>query len=202
MIEMNANMPNKVDKSLLLIGLCFYLVGQVWINVTGSMTSKQIAIDGIHWLMLVGASLLLPFSARLPRTGIAAIAGPFMLVGIVLVIGSCVVDFVLWSVPEQPFRGEVSLHLIHSPMIWKPFIVISGYIFTPALAFASFVYMRWTKLGPLLAIAGMVTIGAGPIWTNIPGYILIIAAFMVCFSRECIEKTKQEQGKAILTRRN
>ena len=181
MTSSEIQMPKKIDKALLLLGLSLYLAGQIWISITGSMTSQQIPIDGIHWLMLIGASLLLPFAARLPRTGLAAVAGPLLMLGIVLVIGMCIVDFVLWSVPEQPFRDEVSSHLINTSMIWQPFIVISGYVFTPALALTSFCYYRLTKLGPILAVIGMVTVGVGPIWTNIPGYALIIAGFAVCF---------------------
>lgn len=187
-------MPNKTDKALLLLGLLLYLAGQIWINTTGSMTSQQISIDGIHWLMLIGASLLLPFAARLPRTGFAAVAGPLLMLGIVLVIGMCTVDFVLWSLPEQPFRSEVSSHLMNTPMIWQPFIVISGYVFTPALALTSFYYFRLTKLGPFLAVIGMVTVGAGPIWTNIPGYALIFAGFAVCFWSKPVEQDTASTG--------
>ena len=173
--------PDRIDKSLLILGLLLYLAGQIWINITGSMTKDQIAIDGIHWLLLIGAALMIPFAARLPRNGVGLLAGPLLLVGIVLIIGMNVLDFVLWSFPASPLRDQVVNELIATPAVWSPFMVFSGWVFTPALALASFTYWRSSRVGPLLAVAGMISIGAFPIWSNPYGYAMIVAGFTFCF---------------------
>lgn len=177
-------MPDRLDKALMLIGLSSYLAGQIWINITGSMTKDEIAVDGIHWLMLIGAALIIPFAARLPRQGLSLVASPLLLIGIVLIIGMCVLDFVFWSIPDPEFSGLVAGELAQTAPVWKPFIVYAGWIFTPALMLTSLLYWQFSRIGPLLAVAGGVVIAVWPIWSNPYGYSAIILAFLICFHAE------------------
>ena len=177
-------MPDRADKYLLLCGILSYLAGQIWINASGSATKDVYPIDYIHWLMLIGAALMIPYAARLPRKGLSLLVSPLLLLGIILIIGMCIIDFVLWSFPEPELRSQVVEELMATGPVWKPFITYAGHIFTPALALASFVYWRKTKLGPLCAVAGMVVIGIWPIWSNPYGYALLFCAFLICFRAE------------------
>lgn len=86
------------------------------------MTKENIPIDVIHWLMLIGVSMLIPFAARMLRRGLALVASPLLILGIVCVIGMCVLDFVFWALPDDEFRAEVARRLMDTPMLWKPFI--------------------------------------------------------------------------------
>lgn len=174
-------MPNSLDKSLFLLGLLSYLGGQIWINVTGSMTKDQIAIDGIHWLMFVGAALMIPFAARLPRIGIAMIAGPAQLVGCVLIMGMCVIDFVLWSFPEPELRNAVVGQLTYTPPVWVPFIQLAGPIFTVALALIALHYLFVSKIGSAVAVVGAIVVGAWGIGSNPYGYTAMIIGLALCF---------------------
>jgi len=181
MTENNEPMPGRLDQTLFVLGLIFYTVGQITINIFGAMTKDQSSIDFIHWFMLIGAALLIPFTARLPRKGLALLAGPLLLIGIILIIGMCVLDFVSWSLSDDDFRGKVEGQLSATPAVWQPFMKLAGYFFTPALALTSLLYWRFSKIGPLLAIAGMLVIGIWPIWSNIPGYIMITVGFLFNF---------------------
>lgn len=188
---MREDAPDRIDKSLLVMGIATYLAGQIWINITGSMTKDQIAFDAIHWLMLIGATLIIPFAARLPRRGIALVSGPLLIIGIVLIIGMCVIDFVFWAIPDPDLRYAAGSEMAGTPALWTPFISLAGWVFTPALALSAFIYWRVSKAGVLIAQAGAVLVGALPIWSNPYGYGLILAGFLVCFWAESNSKGAQ-----------
>ena len=52
-----------------------------------------------------------------------------MIIGIVSIIGMCVLDFVFWSLKDPEFKSQVANHLINTTEIWTPFVNISGEIF-------------------------------------------------------------------------
>ena len=182
-------MPNRTDKILFIAGLLSYLTAQIWLNLTGSLTIYQVPIDYAHWLMLIGVTLLIPFTTRLPREGAALFAAPILLIGIILTVGACILDFVLWSLPDQPLRGQVFDHLVSVPLLWALFIQISGFVFTPGIAFVSLVYWKHTKIGPVLTFAGAIMIGAWPFWSNSFGYAMILAGFLICFRADHQERS-------------
>lgn len=181
--------PNRTDKILLLLGLLSYWGGQTWIVITGSMTKDEIAIDVIHWLMLVGAALMIPYAARLPRQGIALVAAPLWLVGIVLIIGMCIIDFVFWSLPDPEFSRLVADQLIASDPLWVPFINYPGHPFTIGLTLAELSFWNTSKIG-----TGLVLIGG--IGSNPYGYAAVILGYLVCFWKEAAEPSLTEPLQA------
>lgn len=187
-------MPNRLDKALFLLGLLSYLGGQIWINITGSMTKAEIAIDGIHWLMLVGAALMMPFAARLPRRGIAMVAGPLQLAGCVLIIGMCMIDFVLWSFPEPEMRNAVIGALVNTPPIWTPFIELAGPVFTIALALIGLHYWPVSRPGSAMVILGTVVVSAWGIGSNPYGYSAVILGFALCFLAQLRHSSAGDAG--------
>ena len=185
-------MPNRTDKILLLLGIISYWCGQTWIVNTGSMTKEQIAIDAIHWLMLVGAALMIPYAARLPRNGIALLAAPLWLIGIVLIIGMCVIDFVFWSLPDPEFSRAVADKLIATDPLWLPFIKYAGAPFTIGLSLAGPAYWSTTKVGVGLVVIGGGVVMAWGVGSNPYGYAVIWAGYAWIFwseRREAIEAT-------------
>lgn len=182
--SMDQEMPNRTDKMLLILGLLSYLAGQIWIVTSGSMTKDQIAFDAIHWLMFVGAALIIPFAARMPRRGIALVAGPLLLVGCILIIGMCMIDFVLWSFTEPDMRNAVIGELMATPPVWGPFIEWAGRTFTLALGILGLCFWRTSLIGTALVLIGAVVIGAWGIGSNPYGYSIIIAGLLVCFWAE------------------
>lgn len=177
-------MPDRIDKTMLVLGLLSYLAGQIWIVSTGSMTKDEIAIDVIHWLMFAGAALIIPFAARLPRKGLALFTGPLLMLGCILIICMCVIDFVLWSFPEQDLRNAVVGGLMETPPVWKPFIEWAGPVFTVALGLLGFHYWSASRIGAGLVFIGAVVVGAWGIGSNPYGYSTIIVGLLVCFWAE------------------
>ena len=177
-------MPDRIDKTLLILGLLTYLAGQIWIVNSGSMTKDQIAIDAIHWLMFAGAALMIPFAARMPRRGLSLLAGPLLMVGCILVIGMCMIDFVLWSFPDVDMRNAVVGELMATPPVWTPFIEWAGLTFTGALALTGLTYWRQSIVGAGLVLIGAAVILAWGIGSNPYGYATMIVGFLVCFWSE------------------
>ncbi|WP_284124280.1 hypothetical protein [Parerythrobacter aestuarii] len=177
-------MPNRTDKTLFMLGLFSYLCGQVWIVSTGSMTKEQSVIDWIHWLMFIGAALMIPFAARLPRAGLSMVAGPLQVIGCILIIGMCMIDFVLWSFPDPDLRKQVVGGLINTPAVWQPFIAFAGPVFTVAFGLVGLTFWRVSKIGTALAVLGAIVVGAWGIGSNPYGYTIALAGFAVCFWTE------------------
>lgn len=173
-------MPDRADKSLLVLGLVLYFAGTIAVNVLGATTKIDSAIDITHWLMLSGAALTIPFAARLPRNGIALLGGPMLLVGTVLIVGMCVIDLVFWSLPDPALQAEVARELTATPALWLPFMDFSGWVFIPALALASIVYWRRSRLGVVLTHIGAAAILVLPIWSNPYGFFLILLGYLFC----------------------
>lgn len=181
-------MPDRIDKTVFIIGLTLYLAGQIWIVTTGSMTKDEVPMDYIHWLMFLGAALLIPFAARLPRRGLALIAGPAMITGSILIIGMCMIDFVLWSFPQPELRSAVVGELMNTGPVWKPFIDWAGRVFTVALALVGLCHWHHSKIGVGLVIIGAVVISAWGIGSNPYGYATMIVGFLVCFWPDALKR--------------
>ena len=175
-------MPDRVERWTFIAGLVVFLAGQIGINAFGAMTKDEIAVDVIHWLMLIGVVLMIPFAANLPRKGLAMILSPLLLLGIVGVIGMCVIDFVLWSLPEPQFRGDVARALIDTGAVWQPFMRWGpGEVFVTGLALPSLLYVRESRWGSVLVAVGAFTMAAGTAWFNPIGYCFMIVGYVLNF---------------------
>lgn len=169
-----------------LIGLLAYTAGQFLIFVFFNdleALHAQSPIDFAHWSMLIGVLLLVTQATHFPRSGWSLIGSPITILGIGLTVGMCVLDFVFWSIESPEQKRELAAHLIDTPVIWVPFMTLSGKIFNLGLLIASFSYYRVTTAGPLLVLTGAVIIHVGGGWLNVLGYIVLTAGFAVCFHR-------------------
>ncbi len=175
-------MFDRIDAWLFVMGLVIFTLGQIAINAFGAMTKDEIPIDVMHWLMLIGAVLLIPFAARLPRRGLALVASPLLILGIVCVIGMCVLDFVFWSLPDDELRGEVARRLMDTPMLWKPFIAWGpDDFFNLGLVLPTFLFFRVSKFGTAFVVMGTLSIVIGTSWFNVAGYVLITLGYFMNF---------------------
>lgn len=176
-------MPDRIDKFLLILGFSIFLAAVIAINIVGAKTKDEISIDYIHWLMLVGTVLQIPFAARLPRRGISLLATFLILCGIVCTIGMCMLDFVFWSLPDDRLRGEVTRQLMDTPTVWQPFMMWGteevGYA---GLVFASALYFAQSRLGTVLVVAGAICVIAGGSWFNVVGLGAVIFGFLLNFN--------------------
>jgi hypothetical protein len=175
-------MPDLYQKRLFFAGLVVFLAGQIAINTFGATTKDVTPIDFSHWLILVGVALMIPFASSLPRDGWRIVMTPLLLVGIISVIGMCVLDFVFWSLPDGAVRGDVARRLMDTPLLWKPFIAWGpNYVFNTGLALPCLLFVAQSRAGAALVVGGTLVIAAGPAWYNVVGYIALTIGYFLCF---------------------
>ena len=175
----------KLNEFYFLLGLVLYTVGQflifIFYNDIETLHSQE-PIDFAHWFMLIGVLLLIPQIGNFPKSKWNYISSPTLILGIGLIIGMCVLDFVFWSLKEPELKRQVSEHLINTPEIWKPFMKFNGLLFNLGLLTSSFCYYQNSKTGTLLVLIGTLAIYIGGGWINVLGYILLTIGFYINFT--------------------
>lgn len=169
-----------------------YTIGQflvfIFFNDIDALHAQE-PIDFAHWCMLIGVTFLMPQIGHFPKTKLNFVGTPFLIFGIGLIIGMCVIDFVFWSIKLPELKSEVATHLINTPAIWVPFMKVSGIIFNLGLLFSSFCYYNFSKTGSLVVLLGTLIIWIGSGWVNIPGYVLLTLGFFINFYRAKLSVT-------------
>ncbi len=170
---------------LFLIGISFFLTGQIILTKGNDFVYNQEPIDFAHWFLLFGVVLLIPQIVSFPKKIFSYIGIPLTLIGIVGIIGMCVLDFIWWSFPNEEMRVEFTKHISQVPSIWKPFITIgpSSKVFNLGLLILSLNYLEKGKIGiVILLIANLI------LWHIIPtpfrlvfGYALTLISFSIIF---------------------
>jgi len=179
-------------KAFFIIGLVFFLIGQVIISKGNDFVYAQEPIDFAHWFLLIGVVLLIPQVVSFPKKIFSLIGIPLTIIGITCIIGMCVLDFLWWSFPNEEMRNEFTNHISNVPSIWKPFITIgpSSKIFNLGLLILSFNYFQNNKTGiVLILIANLI------LWHIIPspfrlisGYAITLIGFSLIFVRNRSKK--------------
>lgn len=186
-------MPERSDAIIFLCGLIAYLAGQVVINLMGAVSRAQTPVDYAHWLMLIGAVLMLPFALRRPMTGLHLLIAPVLVLGVVSVIGMCVLDIMFWSLPDVPYKNDLAMRLMDSPMLWGPFMQWGpNEVFTLGVALPALIYWRRSRAGVGLVALGGFLIAIGPSWFNVSGYTLMVFGYGLSFRAAC--RAKAEAG--------
>ena len=176
-------MPNRTDQILFLSGLVLFMLGQVQLNLLGPASQSQAPIDWAHWTLLLGASLLIPFAARLPRTLFGSIAGIILIAGIVFIIGMNAIDFVFWGLDDE-MDGQLYRAIVDEPAIWGVFMRWGpGEIFTTGIGLPSLLYWRRSRLGTGLVALGLAIMIFGTQWYNVIGYSVVTAGYFLNFDR-------------------
>ncbi|MEE4283914.1 MAG: hypothetical protein V2I41_18395 [Pseudomonadales bacterium] len=172
---------------IFLVGLLAYTAGQflifVFFNDLDALHAQE-PIDFAHWLMLIGVLLLTPQATHFPKFIFNLLGTPLLILGIGLIIGMCVLDFVFWSIKSPELKSEIAAHLIGTPAIWAPFMTLSGKIFNLGLLISSFSYFNTSKVGPLVVLLGTFIVYAGGGWLNVLGYLVLTAGFAYCFYKQ------------------
>jgi len=176
------------NKMLFLIGLIFFLIGQLILAKGNDFVYSQEPIDFAHWFLLIGVTLLIPQTVNFPKKIFSLIGIPLTLIGIVCITGMCVLDFIWWSFPNEEMRNEFTNHISKVPSIWKPFMTIgpSSKIFNLGLLILSLNYLKKGKLGIILIfVANLI------LWHIIPlpyrlvfGYAITLIGFSIILIRE------------------
>ncbi|MFK2821301.1 hypothetical protein U0L90_14320 [Flavobacteriaceae sp. LMIT009] len=176
-----------IYRVLFILGLIFFLIGQIILTKGNEFVYNQEPIDFAHWFLLVGAVLLIPQVLSFPKKIFSYVGIPLTLIGIVCIIGMCVLDFIWWSFPTEEMRIEFTNHISQVPSIWKPFISIgpSSKVFNLGLLLLSLNYLTKEKLGiAIIVLANLI------LWHIIPlpfrlvfGYALTLIGFSIILFR-------------------
>lgn len=142
---------------------------------------NQEPIDFTHWFMLMGVILLIPQNGNFPKSKLNLIGTPLLVIGIGLMIGMCVLDFIFWSIKSPEFESEIVTHLTNTSAIWDPFMNFNGWFFNIGLLTSSFSYFKNSKIGTLLVLIGTLVIIIGVGWINVIGYTLLTIGFYINF---------------------
>jgi hypothetical protein len=180
-----------------LIGLTFFLIGQIILAQGNDFVYSQQPIDFAHWFLFVGAVFLIPQIASFPNSIFSYIGIPLSLIGVVCIIGMCVLDFIWWSFPSEEARLEFTNHVSQIPSIWKPFITVgsSSKVFNLGLLVLSLNYLKKEKVGvAIIFIATLI------LWHIIPlpfrlifGYSLTLIGYSIILLRKG-NNTEIKQG--------
>ncbi|MBQ4915606.1 hypothetical protein J8L85_14215 [Maribacter sp. MMG018] len=181
------NKTESIYKTFFIIGLVFFLIGQIILLKGNDFVYAQEPIDFAHWFLLIGVVLLIPQVVSFPKKIFSLIGIPLTLIGITCIIGMCVLDFVWWSFPNEEMRNEFTDHISKVPSIWKPFVTIgpSSKIFNLGLLILSFNYFQNNKTGiVIILLANLI------LWHIVPlpfrlifGYALTLIGFSLIFVR-------------------
>jgi hypothetical protein len=172
-----------VYKLFFIIGLFFFLLGQILLAQGNDFVYNLKPIDFAHWFLLIGVVFLIPQVVSFPKKSFSYIGIPLALVGITCIIGMCVLDFIWWSFPTEEARILFTNHISKIPSIWKPFITIgsSSKVFNLGLLILSLNYLKHEKLAvTIIFIATLI------LWNIIPlpfrlifGYALTLIGFSI-----------------------
>jgi len=176
-------MPYKI---IFLIGLLFEVLGQVLLAQGNDFVYQLRPIDFAHWSLLVGVVCLMPQVVSFPNKIFSYIGIPIAIIGIVCIIGMCVLDFVWWSQPNQEVRNEFAAHLHQFPVIWKPFISHGPNFLNVGLLILSFNYWKAHKISvSLIILATLMLFNVIPIpFKLISVYIITFLGFATIFFQD------------------
>ena len=180
-----------------IIGLMFFLIGQIILAQGNEFVYSQKPIDFAHWFLFVGAVFLIPQAVSFPKKIVSYVGIPLTLIGIACIIGMCVLDFIWWSFPNEEARIEFTNHVSNVPSIWKPFITIgsSSKVFNIGLLLLSINYFKQEKLGVILVfIATLILLHIIPVpYRLVFGYSLTLIGFSIIFIKKDFKNTLQQK---------
>ena len=174
----------KTTEWCFIAGLLFYTVGQFLIFVVYNdleVLHAQEPIDFAHWGMLIGVLLLLPHISNTPKNVLSLLGAPVLILGIGLIIGMCVDDFVFWSIDDAQLKRQVADILINTPSIWVPFMTVNGSVFNVGLLLLSAGYLSRSRLGVAVIFISTLIVYMGGGWLNVLGYSILTGGFFISF---------------------
>jgi len=171
-------------KTLFLLGFVFEIIGQILMAKGNEFVYNQSPIDYAHWFILIGVVLLIPQAVSFPKSVYTYLGSTITIIGIVCIIGMCVIDFIFWSQPDQESRSAVAKHLSQVSSIWKPFISVGPGILNIGLFLLCLNNLKENKIGVALVFVATLIIYLLPNHSKlIAGYSLTLLGFAQIFYR-------------------
>lgn len=175
-------MKFKIYKALFLTGLLLETIGQVMLYQGSALFYKP--IDFAHWSLLLGVVLIIPQVISFPDKPFSYFGIPLVIIGIVSIIGMCVIDFTLWSYQsDAQARSVFFQHISKASLVWKPFMKIGPPFLNVGLLLLSFNYLKESKLGiALVVLATIFTQTSIPV-NMIALYGITLIGYLIIFSK-------------------
>lgn len=175
-------------KILFIIGLLLEVTAQILLSKGNDFVYAQKPIDFAHWFLLLGVVFMIPQVISFPKKAISYVGKPLTLIGIVCIIGMCVLDFIWWSYPTQELRIEFANHISQHPSIWKVFLTIgpSSYFINLGLFILALNYFKQHKIAVLVVLlATLIILFARFIpFRLIYGYLISAIGFSLIFFKK------------------
>lgn len=175
-------------KILFIIGLLFEVIAQSLLAKGNDFVYAQKPIDFAHWFLLLGVVFMIPQVISFPKKVYSYLGKPLAIIGIVCIIGMCVLDFIWWSYPTQELRIEFANHISQFPSIWKTFLKIgpSSYFINLGLFILSLNYFKENKIGVSIVLTATIIILFLRFIPNrlIYGYLITAIGFSVIFFKK------------------
>lgn len=180
-------------KTLFIVGIVFEVIGQILLAQGNDFVYAQKPIDFTHWFLLLGVVFMMPQVVSFPNKICSYLGAPIAMIGIVCIIGMCVLDFVWWSQPTQEIRNEFAGHLSKFPSIWKTFITTGPSFLNVGLLLLSLNYMKQNKFGVLLIVLATLVVFFGRFIPQRLIYAYLITAIgfgILLYKKNQLEKEK------------
>ncbi|CAL2077517.1 hypothetical protein [Tenacibaculum sp. 190524A02b] len=173
-------------KFLFVIGLLFEVFGQVLLSNGNGFVYAQQPIDFTHWFLLIGVAFMIPAIGLFPKNIYTYIGVPIIIIGIVCIIGMCVLDFIWWSQPTQEIRNEFASHIAKFPAIWNPFITTGPNFLNIGLLLLSFNYLRKNRIGVAFIIIATLIVYFGRFIPHrlIYAYLITAIGYTILFFKK------------------
>jgi hypothetical protein len=145
-------------KQLCLLGLFFFLASYILFSkILPHFESK---IDFAHWFNLIGACLLLSFNDVFPKNKLNSVASFVTFLGVVAHIGLCTIDMINSSYGnDDAAQVGLSLHIVDSPFILYPFVIVGPSFLFIGLAMHAFNFVKTNSISALMVIIAAPAIG-------------------------------------------
>ncbi len=170
---------------LFALGLIVLLIAQISFSVPADTINLKEPIDFIHWALLIGIVLMIPYSLTFSHGLYHRIGAPITFVGLVCNIGMCTVDFVIWTYRDNADEWNAFVeHLMDEPAVWQVFITVGPPLIFVGLAIQAMGYLKDHAIASISAFIGSLIIGVGGlVFTDyriifIAGYVIFVAALV------------------------
>ena len=149
-------------KKLFALGLILQVLAQISFSLHSKKLNLLEPIDFIHWMLLIGVVLIIPFTLIFSRGIFQKIGVVLTMIGIVCHIGMCAMDFVLWSFrDDSELRNIIVLQLQKEPSIWPIFFEVGPPLLGTGLTIQTLGYLKNHFYKVIATIIGLLLMGLG-----------------------------------------
>ena len=149
-------------KNLFIIGILLQTFAHFLFSLPVERINLQEPIDFIHWALLIGFVLVIPFVLQFSEGWFQKIGATLAMIGLICLICMCAIDFVLWSLRNVPDgRNDLIRHLMEEPMIWPIFFTMGPAFYYTGMSIQAMAHLKNHLLPALMVIIGAILVGLG-----------------------------------------